>query len=303
MKRIVLLAILLTFVSFGFGQSVKSFQYAEKDGQALYLDYYEPSEVTDSTICVFYVFGGGFLSGQRNGDFEKSYFAQLVDEGFMVVSIDYRLGLIGAKNLGLTNYKPVQEAIYMATEDAISALAFILDNAEMKVNPNLIVMIGSSAGAITVLQTDYALCNGFLNAGILPDDFRIAGVVSYAGAIFSQEGKVQYRNHKPAPTMMFHGTNDKLVNYKQLKLFRVGMFGTDKLVPRFDKYELPYYVRRYKDYGHSVAVLCPNTIEELKWFCDHYVVNQELLQVDELYVNKSTDRPAWDSSTPDDLYR
>ena len=303
MKRLLLIFALLSVVFIGFGQSMATFQYAEKDGQALYLDYYEPSHVTDSTICVFYVFGGGFMEGERNGNFERKYFAKLVDEGFMVVAIDYRLGLVGAKNLGLTNYEPVQNAIYMAAEDAISALAFIIECPDMKINRDLIVLMGSSAGAITVLQTDYALCNGFLNSDILPEEFRIAGVVSYAGAIFSHEGKVQYRNHKPAPTMMFHGTSDKLVNYNQLKLFNVGMFGTNKLVPRFEKYELPFYVRRYKGYGHSVAIFCPDTIDELKWFCEHYVMNKEQLQVDEMYVNNSSERPAWDSSTPDDLYK
>lgn len=303
MKRLSLILVLL-FVAFGgFGQTMTTFQYAEKDGKQLYLDYYEPSNVNDSTICVFYVFGGGFMQGQRNGESEKFYFSKLVDEGFMVVAIDYRLGLVGAKNLGVTNYKPVQNAIYMATEDAISALAFILDNPEMKINRDLIVMVGSSAGAITVLQTDYALCNGFLNADILPNDFRPAGVVSYAGAVFSIEGKVKYRNHKPAPTMLLHGTSDKLVNYNQLRLFCIGMFGTNKLVPRFEKFDLPYFVRRYKDYGHSVAGFCPKTIDELKWFCEHYVVNKEQLQVDEMYVDNSSERPNWDNSTPEDLYK
>lgn len=301
-KQILLFAFILLALC-GKGQTMTTFQYSEKDGQPLMLDYYEPANVTDSTICVVYVFGGGFMTGQRNGDFEKNYFAQLVDEGFMVVAIDYRLGLVGAKNLGITNYEPVQNAIYMAAEDAISALAFIIQNPEMKVNRDLIVLMGSSAGAITALQTDYALCNGFLNSDILPDDFRLAGVVSYAGAIFSQEGKVQYRNHRPAPTMMFHGTADKLVNYNQLKLFCIGMFGTNKLVPRFEKFELPYFVRRYEDYGHSVAMLCPNTITEFKWFCEHYILNKEQLQIDEMYVNMNPERPAWDNSTPDDLYK
>ena len=303
MRRISLILVLLLAAFGGFGQTMATFQYAEKEGKQLFLDYYEPSIVTDSTICVFYVFGGGFMEGQRNGESEKNYFAKLVDEGFMVVAIDYRLGLVGAKNLGITNYKPVQNAIYMAAEDAISALAFIIECPEMKVNRDLIVMVGSSAGAITVLQADYALCNGFLNAEILPEDFRPAGVVSYSGAIFSREGRVKYRNHKPAPTMLLHGTSDKLVNYNQLKLFCIGMFGTNKLVPRFEKYDLPFFVRRYKDYGHSVASFCPNTVDELKWFCKHFVLNKEQLQIDEMYVDNSSERPSWDNSTPDDLYK
>ena len=135
------------------------------------MDFYTPERVNDSTICVVYVFGGGFIGGNRDGKFEKAYFKQLVDEGFMVAAIDYRLGLKGAKNLGVFNTDPLENAINMATEDAISAIAYLLEHSnELKVNKNLIMMVGSSAGAITSLQTDYAMCNGLLNSSILPED-------------------------------------------------------------------------------------------------------------------------------------
>ena len=56
----------------------------------------------------------------------------------------------------------------MAVEDAIEAVAYLLDHAkELKVNKDYIVMVGSSAGAITSLQMDYVLCNGYLNSNIL----------------------------------------------------------------------------------------------------------------------------------------
>ena len=194
MKKLVLLLTIFLVGMTAFAQNMKTYQYAERDTLQLYLDFYTPEHVNDSTICLVYVFGGGFIGGHRDGKWEKAYFKQLVDKGFMVASIDYRLGLIGAKNIGVLNTDPVEKAVYMATEDAISALHYLLEHAkELKVNKDYIVMIGSSAGAITALQVDYAMCNGFLNSDILPEDFRLAGVVSYAGAIFSHEGKVQYR--------------------------------------------------------------------------------------------------------------
>lgn len=165
-------------------------------------------------------------------------------------------------------------------------------------------MVGSSAGAITSLQTDYALCNGYLNSNILPADFRLAGVVSYAGAIYSHEGKVKYRNHEPAPTMFYHGTADKLVPYKQIKFFSIGFFGTDALVKRFEKFGYPYYARRFEGYGHSVAAGGPVTVDDLVWFCRHYVLKKEHLQVDGLYRNLDPrSMPAFDMYTPGDLYK
>ena len=236
---------------------------------------------------------------------KKAYFEQLVDEGFMVAAIDYRLGLKGAKNLGIFNTEPLEKAVYMATEDAISAIAYLLEHAkELKVNKDYIVMIGSSAGAITSLQTDYALCNGYLNSNILPEDFRLAGVVSYAGAIFSHEGKVQYRNREPAPTMMFHGMRDNLVSYKGISFMNVGFYGTDALVKRFEKYQYPYFARRFEDYGHSIAVAGPLTVDDLLWFCRHYIYNKERIQVDGTYTNLDpTTMPPYDYFTPGDLYK
>ena len=286
MKKLLLtLSLLFTLAaSGGFAQTMQTYQDAERDTLQLYLDFYTPEHVHDSTICVVYVFGGGFIGGHRDGKFEKAYFKQLVDEGFQVAAIDYRLGLKGVKKVSATHYQPLETAIDMATEDAISAIAYLLEHAkELKVNKDWIMMIGSSAGAITSLHTDYAMCNGTLNSNILPEDFHLAGVVAYAGAIFSSKGKVKYNNHAPAPTMFFHGMADGLVPYNKIEFMNVGFYGTDNLVKRFEKFDYPYYARRYEDYGHMIAIAGPATIDELLWFCRHYVYGKEQLQLDGVY--------------------
>ena len=305
MKKIILTLALLFAGMTAFAQDMKTYQYAERDTLKLYLDFYTPKNVHDSTICMVYVFGGGFIGGHRDGEFEKAYFKQLVDEGFQVAAIDYRLGLKGVKNLSITNSKPLEDAINMATEDAISAIAFLLDHAkELKVNKDWIMMIGSSAGAITSLQTDYVLCNGTLNSNILPADFRLAGVVSYAGAIFSHEGKVKYKNHNPAPTMLYHGMADRLVPYDKIQFFNIGFFGASSLVKRFEKYDYPYFARRFEGYGHSIAVAGPYTVDDLVWFCRHFVYGKEQLQVDGTYTNLNpATMPPYDYYTPADLYK
>lgn len=305
MKRIVTVLAILFAVTTATAQDMKTYQYAVRDTLNLYLDFYTPEHVHDSTICMVYVFGGGFIGGHRDGKFEKAYFKQLVDEGFQVAAIDYRLGLKGVKNLSVFNSEPLEVAVNMATEDAITAIAYLLDHAEeLKVNKDWIVMTGSSAGAITSLQVDYALCNGFLNADILPDDFRLAGVVAYAGAIFSHQGKVQYRNHAPAPTMMYHGMSDRLVPYNKIEFFSLGFYGTSNLVERFEKFGYSYFARRFRGYGHSVALGGPLTIDDLMWFCNHYIYGKERLQVDGTYTNLDpAAMPPFDVYTPKDLYK
>lgn len=303
-KRLSLFFFLL-LANFVFAQEYQTFTYAVKEDKELKLDFYTPASVDSSTYCLVYIFGGGFVSGQRDGKYEKMYFKEIVEEGFMVASIDYRLGMIGVKNVGVTNYKPVQNAIEMACEDVISALSFLLDHAEeLQLNTNRILLMGCSSGAITALQTDYSLCNGYLNSSMLPDDFRLAGVVSYAGAILSTEGKVKYRNHAPAPTMFYHGTADKLVEYGQIRLFKVGFFGSSKIVPEFVKNGYPYYFRRYNDYGHVVAMAFLVSVDELKWFCKNYIERHEQWQVDETFTNLALDTlPEYDKAKPSDLYK
>lgn len=305
MKRLLFALIAILLGVNVFAQQMKTCKFAEKDGRELLMDVYTPENVNDSTVTVLYVFGGGFISGERNNASSREYCNELVKKGYNAVAIDYRLGLKGEKDLGILNHEPLEKAIYMATEDAISAISYLLENAEnLHVNPNLIVLVGSSAGAITVLQTDYALCNGLLNAEILPSEFRLAGVASYAGAIYSTKGKVKYENHEPAPTMFFHGTSDKLVTYKQLRLFSTGFFGSSKLAPRFQKYDYPYYFRRYEDYGHSVAGMFTSTIDDFDWFVKHFVINHEKLQVEEDYLNMDdSSKPSYDNFTPGDLYK
>lgn len=304
-ERILVFALAIIAAATAVGQNMQTYQYAERDTLQLYMDFYSPEKVHDSTICLVYVFGGGFIGGHRDGTFEKAYFKQVVDEGFQVAAIDYRLGLRGVKNLSIFHSEPLENAINMATEDAISAISYLLNHAgELKVNKDYIVMIGSSAGAITSLQTDYALCNGYLNSDILPEDFRLAGVVSYAGAIFSNQGKVKYLNHAPAPTMMYHGTADRLVPYKKIQFFNLGFFGTDALVKRFEDLDYPYFARRVVDYGHSVAAAGPLTVDDLVWFCRHYIYQKEKIQVDGIYDNLDpATKPSYDLFTPGDLYK
>lgn len=270
-------------------QSMQTYQFAEKDGQALLMDVYTPAEVNDNTVTILYIFGGGFIGGERNDTLGLPFCNHLAEAGFNAVAIDYRLGLKGVKNLSVTNYQPLENAINMAVEDAIDALAYLISHADtLRVNTEKIVLVGCSAGAITALHTDHALCNGLLNSDILPADFRLAGVASYAGAILTTEGKISYRNHAPAPTMFFHGTADKLVPYDQIVFFKLGFYGSSKLVKRFAKFGYPYYFCPFEGLGHSVAAFFNYTIDQLQWFVKRYVEEKQPWQVEQTF--KGMDR-------------
>lgn len=236
-----------------------TYMFAQRDTCDLFMDVYEPLEGSQTTYhgkekpTIIFMFGGGFIAGSRNERSYLQWYRDMADNGYRVIAIDYRLGLKGAKSVGIAQVKSIDNAIHLAVEDLYSAVLYIIDNAEtMGVDPSNIVISGSSAGAITVLQADYELCNRTEYASCLPEDFHFAGVMSFSGAILSHNGKVKYEE-RPAPTAFFHGTGDKLVNYGQITFFNLGLFGSDKLALRFKKFGYSYSIFRYLDHGHEVA--------------------------------------------------
>jgi predicted esterase len=161
----------------------------------------------------------------------------------------------------------------MGVEDLYSATAFLVENAvELGIDPSNIVISGSSAGAIIALQAEYEVCNGTSWTATLPEGFRYAGVMAFAGAILSREGKVDFKKYAPAPTLMLHGTADEVVPYKQIAVFNLGFFGAGKLVERFQKFDYNYNIYHFVDYAHEVASSMETTMDLQKRFLETNVM-------------------------------
>ena len=236
-----------------------TYLYAERDTCDLYLDVYNPAKGSQTSIdgkkkpTIVFMFGGGFIGGTRDDASYNQWFRTLTQNGYRVISIDYRLGLKGSDKVGVAQVNVLDKAIHMAVEDLFSATVFMIDNAEtLGIDPENIVVSGSSAGAISVMQAEYEICNSTSWTEVLPEGFNYAGVMSFSGAILSRKGKVKYAK-EPCPTLMLHGTADKLVPYKQIAFFNLGFFGGGKLVERFKKFGLDYNMYHFIGYGHEIA--------------------------------------------------
>ena len=245
----------------------ETYLYVKRDTCDLYLDIYNPAAGSQTYFdgkekpSIIFMFGGGFIGGERNNEFYNKWFKQLTDNGYRVISIDYRLGLKGSNKVGVAQVNVLDNAIHMVVEDLFSATNFIIDNAaELGINPNNMVISGSSAGAISAMQAEYEIANKTKWAEVLPEGFNYAGVMSFAGAILSREGKVDYKN-APCPTLMLHGTADGLVPYEQIAFFNLGFFGGGKLVERFKKFDLNYNMYHFTDYGHEIAGSMETTLD------------------------------------------
>ena len=283
MKRIFISA--LAVICFGISVAAQDFLsptstylYAQRDTCDLFLDIYQPAKGSMTHIngkekpTVVFMFGGGFITGQRDNESYNKWFRQLTDNGYGVISIDYRLGLKGSNKVGIAQTNLLDKAIHMAVEDLFSATNFIIDNAtELGVNPNNLVVSGSSAGAISVIQAEYEIANQTSWAKVLPEGFNYAGLMSFAGAIFSREGKVDFKT-EPCPVMMLHGTADAIVPYTQIAVLNLGFFGGGKLVERFKKYDFNYNMYHFVDYGHEIASSMDTTMDLQLKFLENNVL-------------------------------
>ena len=263
-----------------------TYLFSTKDGQDLYMDDYHPTADSETTLdgktkpTVVFMFGGGFISGARNDKFYMPWFKRFNEEGYRVISIDYRLGMKGVKTSGgIGSVKAFRHSTQIAAEDLFSATAYLIANKEaLGIDPSNLVLSGSSAGAIAILEADWLLSNG--KAGdFLPDGFRYAGLMPFAGAIISMEGVPSYKV-PPAPTAFFHGTDDRIVNYKKIHVLKWGLFGSDKLARIFRKNGYTYNIYRFEGNSHEIASAFIRTFPEQIRFLETNVIRGQKRIVD-----------------------
>ena len=283
MKRLltILTAVLLGASAYAQGSLLSpdgTYLYARRDTCDLFMDVYDPADGSEETFMgiqkptILFMFGGGFIRGTRDDESYNSWFRMLTENGYRVISIDYRLGLKGTTKVGVAQVNVLDKAIHMAVEDLFSATNFIIDNADQfGIDPSDIVISGSSAGAISVMQAEYEIANRTEWASVLPKGFNYAGVMSFSGAILSRKGKVKYET-APCPTMMLHGTADEVVPYRQIALFNLGFFGGGKLLERLNKFGYDYNMYHFIDYGHEIAGSMYSTLDLQLKFLESNVI-------------------------------
>lgn len=285
MKRIILIVMSAILAVSTFAVNKNTYTFAEKDGQELKLDVYMPEDSLNEHPCIVFAFGGGFKMGTRDEASYQKFLTEMAENGIVGVSIDYRLGLKDKKIKNLIQLaKILENSVNMAVEDMASAVEFVLKNAaDLKVNTKQIMLSGSSAGAITALQTDYYLCNEKVKN--LPEDFRFAGVISFAGAVASFGEKLEYKK-QPAPVLFMHGTKDELVTYNKKVVLKRGMYGSNYLIENiWVKNNWPYMALRFRNFGHEVAMIgFKENVPTILEFIDKFVLNPNKIYVTDVTI-------------------
>lgn len=261
---------------------VETYTYAKKDGKNLELDLYLPfDDMGENRAVIIYVHGGGFSGGSRSEENNVNFCNGLAKLGYVCTSISYRLTRQG-KPEGFSCDCPVPDKLKTfssAVDDIRDATSFLVQNREQfRIDPNKMILAGSSAGAEAILMTGYQppMCYDLPSGPV-----SYAGLVSMAGAI--PDTTILY-DESAVPTLFFHGTCDNLVPYnvaphhyckKGDKGYLI-LYGSYALSQKLRELNIPNWLHTTCGAGHEMASL-PMTkyFDEIKEFCYEFVIKKE----------------------------
>ena len=292
-KKLSLVVLLFILVIISFAQDrytadlfdeirVETATYATKDGENLDMDIYLPqNDYERERATIIYVHGGGFSGGERDGENIKTFCTRLANYGYVVASISYRLTRKG-KPEGFGCDCPATEklnTIYAANEDLLDATYFLIENRhQYAINPQQIILSGSSAGAETVLYTAYQppYCYG-LDSG--PVSF--AGVIGMAGAI---PDTTALYDESAIPSLLFHGTDDNLVPYgtaphhycdENSKGYWL-LHGSNTIAKKLQQLDTPYWLHTTCGAGHEINITpITDYFDEIIEFCKEFAIDKK----------------------------
>ncbi len=192
--------------------------------QSLELDIYQPQGDTAAVRpLLIMAHGGSFIGGSKTGTDVVFICQKFAKMGYVVASIEYRLGFGGF----LPTEESATNAVYRATGDMRAAVRFfrstVVNGNPYKIDPDYIFAGGVSAGAFMALHLAYldevneippsvdttALGGIEGNSGNLGYSSEVRAIVNLCGAI----GDTAWINSGDTPCLSMHGTNDGTVPY------------------------------------------------------------------------------------------
>lgn len=117
----------------------------------LYLNVWTPDEAPENRMSVLvYIYGGGFIAG--DGSEPRYDGASMAQEGIVVVTLNYRLGVFGFfAHPALSDESPQNASGNYGLLDQALALQWVRDNVEaFGGDPEQITIAGESAGSMSV---------------------------------------------------------------------------------------------------------------------------------------------------------
>ena len=243
----------------------------------LFMDIYTPTNDTLSKRPVVILgFGGGFVTGSRDHWSMVLIAEELAKRGFVVASMDYRLGM------NIFDSDLATRAVYRGIQDGRSAVRFMKANAATYgIDTTQIYMGGHSSGAFNAIHNIYldkeserplSTYTWTQDGNAVPDQGCLDCVGDNqnfngeATSIFSLAGAVGFTTYIEAndeETLMFHSTDDGTVPYgtgepfSDISILVIGsdlpiVFGSLPMSQQMDNVGLDYEFFSYNNRGHGV---------------------------------------------------
>jgi acetyl esterase/lipase len=242
-------------------EEIKDIEYKNINGKSLQLDLYKPANLQDPAPLLVFIHGGGWKSGKRS-----DYLIYLVDfarKGYVTATVSYRL---------------LNDGPYPAcAEDIRDAVGWFFRNGEKYgYDPDRIALIGGSAGGHLAMLGGYgwgetngtadsinhkikAVVDIYGPADLTTDYARnhtlvtsfLARSYEEAPALYEEASPVHYLDKDDPPTLILHGTSDRLVPISQSDYLKVKL---DSLGVPCEYFRLPLWphtmdiVKRVNDY-------------------------------------------------------
>jgi hypothetical protein len=190
--------------------------------------YYPKTDLFKGRPLVMLIHGGAFYIGSKESACEVALATSLAKRGYLVASIDYRLGFKLMPS-------DIELGAYRAIQDANAALRFLAHNAKgLGIDPNQVYVGGTSAGAVASLNTAFmknderperileANLEGKLgkieeSGNKYTETFKIKAVVNMWGAVADVNMIDRDEN---IPVLSIHGTADDIVPFENDYPFR-----------------------------------------------------------------------------------
>ena len=180
----------------------------------LKMDIYSPADEPQASAgrpLLLMMHGGSFLFGNRKEAGQAAWCRHFAALGYVAASIDYRLGFPPTR-------RGLQKAEQNATADAGRALQYLLERADLGIDPQRVFLAGTSAGAIIALNLAY---------GQNQYNCRIRAVGDFWGYVRD----LRALDNARVPILAFQSEHDPVVPFDRgypikAKLFSSEVYGT-----------------------------------------------------------------------------
>lgn len=257
---------------------------------------------------IIMIHGGNFLGGSKTGSDVLQMSKDLAKMGYVVASIDYRVGMTNFP-IGTPDSVDAAGSVIRAVHDGKAAIRFfkkdvVTNGNHYGIDTTNIYVIGVSAGAITALHMAYMdnmsefplyadTVNHYgLNGGLeglsgnpgYSSSFR--GVIDICGAL----GDSSWIAPGNMPAMLFHGDQDQTVPYGSAIIYLLGTYpllqvdGSASVADRLQNLGIEHCFETYEGQDHvpevgtSAAALAyyDTTLVITRNFLVHYVCGDPL---------------------------